>query len=273
MTIEAGTRTVSATDPTVDTKGGGAVGGRLVVRHRVRTSAVTFGFCFVAPAWMSRRRAGDALADAVAELRAIDTTFSPLRAGSLVARLRRGEIAADTYAPLADLVERCLAMRALTDGWFDAWAVPGGFDPGGLLKGWAVERAATRLRAAGITDYAVTGGQDLTVRGHAPHGGPWRVGVRHPYDRRRLVDVLELTAGAVATTGAAGRRDHIVDPHTGALADRFAVATVTGPDLAVADGYATALCAAGPVALGWFPTADGYRALVVDRVPSTAQLG
>ncbi|MFD0822333.1 FAD:protein FMN transferase, partial [Micromonospora zhanjiangensis] len=38
-------------------------------------------------------------------------------------------------------------------------------------------------------------------------------------------------------------------------------ATVAGPDLAVADGYATALFAAGPAGLDWFPTADGYRAL------------
>lgn len=240
-------------------------GDRIVVRHRVPIGSTTFGFCFVAPATMDRRGSGAALADAVGELRAVDTTFSPLRPGSLVARLRRGEIAADTYAPLADLVRRCVAMRACTDGWFDAWAVPGGFDPGGLLKGWAVERAAARLRAAGITDYAVTGGHDLTVRGHAPHGGPWRVGVRDPYDRRRLVDVLNLTGGSVATTGAAGRRDHIVDPHTGEPAERFAVATVVGPDLAVADGYATALCAAGPPALDWFPTADGYRAIVLDR--------
>lgn len=245
---------------------------RIVVRHRVATSTASFGLCFVAPAGMSRHRAGDALADAVAELRAVDTTFSPLRAGSLVSRLRRGEIAAETYPPLADLVRRCVAMRAATDGWFDAWAVPGGFDPGGLLKGWAVERAAARLRAAGIADYAVTGGQDLTVRGHAPHGGPWRVGVRHPHDQRRLVEVLELTGGAVATTGAAGRRNHIVDPHTGAAVDRFAVATVVGPDLTVADGYATALSAAGPPALDWFPTADGYRAIVVDQ-PARVAVG
>ena len=54
-----------------------------------------------------------------------------------------GEISPESYPPLADLVDRCAAMRAATDGWFDAWAVPGGFDPGGLLGGWAVERAAS----------------------------------------------------------------------------------------------------------------------------------
>ncbi|WP_213455201.1 FAD:protein FMN transferase [Rhizomonospora bruguierae] len=238
---------------------------RLVVRHRVETTAASFTLCLVAPQYMSRRSAGEALADAVAELRAVDATFSPTRRDSLVSRLRRGEIAVDTYAPLADIVARCAAMRAATDGWFDAWAVPGGFDPSGLVKGWAVDRAAARLSAAGIADYAISGGSDLLVRGNAPGGRPWRVGIRHPEDRKRMVTTLELTDGAIATTGGPDRRDHVVNPHTGATAGDLVAATVTGPELAVADAYATALYAAGAAGLAWFPTPDGYRALVVDR--------
>jgi FAD:protein FMN transferase len=246
--------------------GGGAQTGAIgdPVRHTVPTSTAMFRLCLLPPAGMSRRRLGEALADAVAELRAMDTTFSPARRDSLVSRVRRGELSPDSYAPLAELVRRCGAMRAATDGWFDAWAVPGGFDPSGLLKGWAAERAAARLRAAGIGDYALTAGADVLVRGRAPHGGPWRIGIRHPRRPDDVVTVLSLTDGAVATSGAADRRGHIVDPHTGRPAGELAVATVTGPDLSVADGYATALYAAGPAGLSWFPTADGYRALVLD---------
>lgn len=233
----------------------------IVVRHQVQVGASRFGFCFTAPQAMDRRGAGEALADAVAELRALDTTFGPLRERSLVSRFRRGEIAADLYAPLADLVERCVLMRAATDGWFDAWAVPGGFDPSGLVKGWSVERAAARLRAAGIANYAIHAGADVTVRGHSPANRPWKIAVRDPYDGRRVIETLELTSGAVATTGAAGRRDHIVDPHTGRQSEGFALTTVVGPELSAANGYAIALYAAGPTALSWFPTADGYRAL------------
>jgi thiamine biosynthesis lipoprotein len=238
---------------------------RLVVRHRVDTSTTEFALCLVAPVYMTRRQAGEALADAVAELRAVDATFSPTRRDSLVSRLRREEISVDTYAPLADIVARCAAMRAATDGWFDAWAVPGGFDPSGLVKGWAVDRAAARLRAGGIVDYAISGGSDLLVHGNAPGGRPWRVGIRHPEDRKRMVTTLELTDGAIATTGGPDRRDHVINPHTGAAADELVAATVTGPELAVADAFATALYAAGPAGLDWFPTPDGYRALIVDR--------
>jgi FAD:protein FMN transferase len=237
---------------------------RIVARHTLQTSTTDYFLVLNAPRWMGRRGVGEALADAVGELRAIDVTYSPLRPGSLVSLLRRGEISPDAYPPLADIVARCAAMRAATDGWFDAWAVPGGFDPGGMIKGWAVERVAARLRAAGIEDYAVVAGGDLTVRGNAPHGGPWRVAVHHPTAGHKPPTQLEMTQGAIGTSGVAGRRDHVVDPHTGEAADHLVAATVIGPDLAVADAYATALFAAGPTGLDWFPTPDGYRALFAE---------
>ena len=28
----------------------------------------------------------------------------------------------------------------MSGGWFDPWAMPGGVDPTGLVKGWAVDR-------------------------------------------------------------------------------------------------------------------------------------
>lgn len=233
----------------------------MVVRHVLTTSTAEYRLLLHGPQWLDRRVLGEAIRDAVAELRAIDLTYSPRRPDSLVSRLRRGEISTDVYPPLAEIVARCDAMRAATDGWFDAWAVPGGFDPSGLLNGWAVGRAAARLRAVGIEDYAVLGGSDLTVGGTAPHGGPWRISVHHPTQPRLEPVTLELTQGAVGTSGISGRRGHVVDPRTGTPARDLATATVTGPDPAIADGYATALLAAGPAGLDWFPTEDGYRVL------------
>ncbi|OZV77688.1 thiamine biosynthesis protein ApbE [Micromonospora echinospora] len=243
---------------------GGVATDRLTVTHTVRTSTAEYTLVLNAPEWLGRRGVGEALRDAVAELRAVDLTYGPGRPHSLVSRLRRGEISPESYAPLADLVDRCAAMRAATDGWFDAWAVPGGFDPGGLLGGWAVERAAARLRASGVDDYAVVAGADLVVRGHAPHGGPWRVAVLHP-DGDRAPLVLEMTAGAIGTSGVSGRRDHVVDPHTGEPARQMTAATVVGPDLSVADAYATALYAAGPAGLDWFGDGSNYRPLFAHR--------
>ncbi|WP_018220788.1 FAD:protein FMN transferase [Salinispora pacifica] len=244
---------------------GPATGERIAVAHTVRTTIAEYTLLFNAPDWLGRRGASTVLRDAVAELRAIDLAYGPNRPESLVSRLRRGEVSPESYPPLTDLVDRCTAMRAATDGWFDAWAVPGGFDPGGLLGGWAVEQAAARLRAGGVHDYAVLTGADLVVRGHAAHGGPWRVAVHHPTNRRQEPLVLEMTAGAIGTSGVTGRRGHVVDPHTGEPADQFIAATVVGPDLAVADAYATALYAAGPAGLAWFHSGTDYRVLHAHR--------
>ena len=238
---------------------------RRVVQHSVRTTLGTYVLLLHTPAYLGPRPVVDALREAVAELRAIDLTYGPGEPRSLVARLRRDEISADSYPPLADLVDRCAAMRAATDGWFDAWAVPGGFDPSGLLVGWAAERAADRLREAGVHAYAVRAGADLTVAGRSPRGGPWRIAVHDPAGARRHPLLLELTSGAIGTSGVSGRRDHVYDPHTGQPAREMAATTVLGPNLSVADVYATALFAAGPAGLDWFPTADGYQALVTTR--------
>ena len=117
------------------------------------------------------------------------------------------------------MLERCDELRAATGGAFDARApLPGMLDPTGLVKGWAVERAAALLERAGARRFLVDAGGDVVLR-----GGPWRVGIRHPRLRDRLAAVLELRDGAVATSGAYERGAHIVDPRTGRPASRRAL--------------------------------------------------
>jgi thiamine biosynthesis lipoprotein len=238
---------------------------RVVARHSVQITGTVYSFCIAAPARLARRNIGEALAAAVAELRAVDAALSPFHPRSLVSAVRRGQLSPESYPPpLADVMARCDALRAATDGWFDAWAVPGGFDPSGVVKGWAIDRAAVLLRAAGVDDYAITAGGDWLVRGTGPRGGPWRVGVADPDNPLRVLATVELTDGAVATSGYGGQ---IVDPHTGRSVGSRGPATVVGPTLASADGYATALYAAGEAGLPWFPTAEGYDAIVVAGRP------
>jgi len=238
---------------------------RTIARHTVQVGPTAYAFCLAAPGDLSRRVIGEALAGAVAELRAVDAAFSPYRHRSLVSLVRRGELSPAGYpAPLAELVRRCAALRVATDGWFDAWAQPGGFDPSGMVKGWAMDRAAVLLRAAGIDDYAITAGGDWLVRGTGPRGGPWRVGIADPDNPLRVLTTVELTDGAVATSGYG---TPIIDPHTGGAVRGAGPATVTGPALSTADGYATALYACGEAGLSWFPTPDGYRAVVAGGRP------
>ena len=60
-------------------------------------------------------------------------------------------------------------------------------DPSGVVKGWAAERAATRLADLPDTDYCLSAGGDITCRTLDPDAPPWRVGIEDPHDPTRLV--------------------------------------------------------------------------------------
>ncbi len=245
--------------PTVD---------RLVARHRTQALGTEISFCLSAPSDLPRRRISEALGAAVAELRAVDVAFSPTQQRSLVNAVRRGQLTHDAYPPpLVEVVARCAQMRAATDGWFDAWAGSSGFDPHALVKGWAVDRAGALLRAAGIDGYAIRAGADRLVYGVAPHGGPWRIGLAESANPLRRTAAFELTGGALAVAGG-GPAHPIIDPHTGTAAEPGLPAAVAGPQLAYANAYAVALCAAGAAGLDWFPTVDGYRAVLLEGRPT-----
>ena len=66
----------------------------------------------------------------------------------------------------------------------------------------------------------------------------------------------------MATSGSYERGDHVLDAYTGKPAASALSATVCGPDLAMADAFATGLLAAGASGFDAIITA-GYQALIV----------
>jgi FAD:protein FMN transferase len=222
---------------------------RIAARHRTQVLGTHVSFNILAPESLSRREISDALAVAVAELRAVDAAFSPQQQRSLVSAVRRGELTPGGYPPpLVDVLRRCAALHTTTNGWFDAWAVPGGFDPSGLVKGWAIDRAAVLLQLAGVTEFTIWAGADrLSYTSSGPE--------------------------AFAVSGSSYPRHgvpRVIDPHTGAEVHRQGPAAVTGPELSTANAYAVALAAAGEPGLAWFPTRDGYHAVLVAGRPATS---
>jgi thiamine biosynthesis lipoprotein len=206
----------------------------------------------------------ETLEAACAELHRIDELFSPWRPESAVSRLRRGELGqGELPQELSEVLDRCREAREITVGWFDPWAMPGGVDPGGLVKGWAVERAGRILREGGVRCALINGGGDIACFGSPPGAGPWRIGIRHPWRDDALAAIIECDGGAVATSGTYERGEHLVDPRTGARRAALASATVLGPDLALADALATALAVAGPELLHRVLELDSYEAHLV----------
>ncbi|MFE9053764.1 FAD:protein FMN transferase [Streptomyces mutabilis] len=209
-------------------------------------------------------------ADAVFRwLREVDARFSPFRDDSEVSRLERGEVAR-VSEDLGEVLDLCEAYRVATGGAFDVRLPGRGLDPGAVVKGWSVQRAAGLLRAAGARRFCLNAGGDVVVA-----GGPWRVGVRHPEDAGRLCTVLEVADGAVATSARYERGDHIVDGRTGRPATGLLAVTVVAPTLTEADTVATAAFAMGADGVEWAAARDGCEVFAVDagrRVLRTAGL-
>lgn len=197
-------------------------------------------------------------------LHEVDETFSTYRESSAIRRLDRGEMTLDEAgADVRWVLERCRQLHRRTAGFFDIRANRGRLDPSALVKGWALQRAADMLTEAGGTDFCITGGGDVAVRGSADASRPWLVGVQHPEDRDALAALISMRDGAVATSGAYERGAHIVDPHTGRPPSGVRSVTVTGPDLAMADAYATAAFAMGAAGPRWTLELEGYEAMTI----------
>ncbi|MER7057336.1 MULTISPECIES: FAD:protein FMN transferase [unclassified Streptomyces] len=221
-----------------------------------------------------------ALDEAVAGLRRVDEVFSTYRQDSQVSRLAHGELTVDACAPeVAEVLELAAEAERVSDGWFST-SYQGRLDPTGIVKGWAVERAARRVAAAGASGVSVNGGGDVQLLGAPGAGRPWRVGVSDPLRPGGLAAVVSAAGAdelAVATSGSAERGAHIVDPRTGrsAVTDLVSV-TVVAARLTWADCWATAAFAMGSrEGLRWLESLDGAEGLLVtagDEVRCTGGL-
>jgi thiamine biosynthesis lipoprotein len=210
--------------------------------------------------------ADDAWAAALESLRDADRVFSTYRPDSVISAIRRGELAL-TDAP--DDVHEVLAIGAraqrASDGAFSVWR-PGAdghleLDPSGVVKGWAVQRASVFLRALPDTDFCLSAGGDMVC--HAAHGDPWRIGIEDPHDPTRVLAVVPIHDGAVATSGTAHRGAHLVDARTARAPDAVAQVTVIAASLTDADVDATTAYALGPRAAEWLGHRVGRTGLVV----------
>ncbi|MBN1794918.1 MAG: FAD:protein FMN transferase [Candidatus Omnitrophica bacterium] len=127
-------------------------------------------------------------------------------------------------------------------------------DVAGLAKGYAVDRAIEAIRAHGVRSALVNCGGDIYCLGAKSEQDPWKVGIRHPRNQKKVIGLLRLVDTAVATSGdyenfvtfGGERYSHIIDPRTGRpSSSRVIGVTVIAPQCVTADGLATALFVMG----------------------------
>jgi thiamine biosynthesis lipoprotein len=194
----------------------------------------------------------------------IDAIFSTYKDTSEISRINRGELLPHEYS---EEMRTVLALSAQTKkethGYFDIWH-DGGYDPSGIVKGWAIQQAADMLKARGFRDFYIDAGGDIQVSGQK-NGNPWLVGIRNPFNRIEHVKILEITGKGVATSGTAIRGQHVYDPHD---PDRHILdivsLTVIGPNIYEADRFATAAFAMGKEGIQFIETLDGFEGYMID---------
>ena len=226
-----------------------------------------------------------------AELAAIDRDMSPWCEGSAISRFNRASAGTrELPAALIRVALAALDLASATAGAFDPTVGPlvarYGFGPihdgraglwpslsvgdgfltkaetgvtldlCGIAKGFALDRVADVLSAAGQSAFLIDIGGELLARGHHPSGRLWQAAVEDPRDGAAgPAAMIRLDNMAVATSGTrwniyvlGGRTiSHIIDPVTGEpVGGALASVSVLAPTAMAADGWATALMAAGP---------------------------
>jgi thiamine biosynthesis lipoprotein len=128
---------------------------------------------------------------------------------------------------------------------------------GSIGKGYALDRAAEVLTAAGMSDFLWHGGRSsILARGSqgSQPGGGWLVSISDPLRPGKTLAHVRLRDRALGTSGCGtqffrheGRRyGHILDPRTGWPVEGMLSATAVAPTAAQADALATAFYVMGP---------------------------
>lgn len=112
-------------------------------------------------------------------------------------------------------------------------------DPGGIGKGYAVDRIVAILKERKIDAALVSAGSSsIYALGAPPDQKGWKISIRHPRDLRQAVEEVELTNQSLSTSGttekffrAEGKTySHIMDPRTGYPAQGVLSVSVIAPE-------------------------------------------
>jgi len=125
-------------------------------------------------------------------------------------------------------------------------------DLGAIAKGFAIDSAIKKIKAAGVKNCLINAGGDIYCVGKK-FGRPWKVAVQNPRGRSFL-RTLRLENSAIATSGDYEQYfkhgeevfSHILDPATGAPAQSGLISvTVVAQDCLTADALATSILVLG----------------------------
>ncbi len=130
-------------------------------------------------------------------------------------------------------------------------------DLGGIIKGFAADKAVAVLQKNGMEGGIVAVAGDIRVFGRQPDGRPWHLGVQNPRQKEDsdvLLATLDLEDKGISTSGDYQRyfiRDgvryhHLFNPKTGFPESLCQSVTVIAPTTTLTDAFATGIFIMGP---------------------------
>ncbi|MBQ4118754.1 MAG: FAD:protein FMN transferase [Clostridia bacterium] len=125
-------------------------------------------------------------------------------------------------------------------------------DVGAIAKGYAAQKIAKQMEAAGMTGYILNIGGNVNIIGNRPDGEKWSIGIENPdkQNDNAYIEQLKLSNSMSLVTSGSYQRfytvngknyHHIIDSATLYPAEYFASVSVLCEDSALADGLSTAL--------------------------------
>ncbi|MFD1807240.1 FAD:protein FMN transferase [Gemmobacter lanyuensis] len=112
----------------------------------------------------------------------------------------------------------------------------------GIVQGWAADRIAALVRAAGFQDVLIDMGE-IAALGRRPDGRAWQAGIATPAanrSARRRSPTAPWPPAPLWQPAGWGRGPHILGPK--GEAPRWETVSISAPQAAVADALSTACC-------------------------------
>ncbi len=147
-------------------------------------------------------------------------------------------------------------------------------DLGGILKGYAADKASQILQKHGFLSGIVTVGGEVRAFGRKPDGSSWVVGIQNPRQKGQADEILATIAVSDKSLSTSGdyirffekdgvRYHHLLNPLTGYPAEQCGSVTIVADDGITADGFAKIFVLGSEKGLAVAKKA-GFDALFID---------
>lgn len=196
--------------------------------------------------------------------RYVDEKFSPFKKNSEVTKINDGRLKITSVTgDMKLIIKLSQKTNRDTNGYFNVYH-DGGFNPSGIVKGWAIKEASKIIDGMGFKNYSVNAGGDIQTSGVNSKGRKWSVGIRNPFNLIQNVKVVYLSGEGIATSGTYERGNHIYNPKNGIMDKDIVSLTIIAKDIYEADRFATAAFAMGKGGINFVEKQKGLEGYMID---------